>query len=113
MRKYRKLGRKSGHRMMMFRNMTTSLIQSEKIVTTVPRAKELRKFAEKMVTLAKAGDLHSRRQVLAFMTNADAIKKLYEEIAPKYESRSGGYTRIVNLGPRRGDAAPMCRIEFV
>ncbi len=113
MRKYRKLGRVSSHRIMMFRNLTTSLLKNGKIETTVTRAKEMRKFAEKMITLGKSGDLHSRRQALSFVTEEAVVKKLFDEIAPKYAERNGGYTRMVKIAPRRGDSAPMCRIELV
>ncbi len=113
MRKYRKLGRPSSHRMLMLRNLTTSLLKNGSIETTVTRAKEARKFTEKMITLGKKGDLHSRRQALSFMTEEEVVKKLFEEIAPKYKERNGGYLRMVKIAPRRGDAAPMCRIELV
>lgn len=113
MRKYRKLGRPSSHRMLMFRNLTTSLLKNGKIETTTTRAKETRKFAEKMITLGKRGDLHARRQALSFMTEEAVVKKLFDELAPKYADRNGGYLRLVNIAPRRGDAAPMCRIELV
>ena len=110
---YRKLGRPSSHRQMMLRNQTTSLLRNGRIETTVTRAKETRKFAEKMITLAKRGDLHARRQVLAFVTDEAVVKKLFDEIAPNYKERSGGYTRLIQTGPRRGDAAPMCKLELV
>ena len=97
---------------MLFRS-TTSLLKNGRIETTVTRAKETKKFAEKMITLAKRGDLHARRQVLAFVTEETVVKKLFDEIAPNYKERSGGYTRLVQTGPRRGDAAPMCKLELV
>jgi large subunit ribosomal protein L17 len=97
----------------MLRNLTTSLLKTGRIETTVTRAKETKKFAEKMITLAKRGDLHARRQVLAFVTEEDVVKKLFDEIAPNYKERNGGYTRLVQTGPRRGDAAPMCKLELV
>lgn len=113
MANYRKLGRTSSHRQMMLRNQVTSLLKNGTMETTVTRAKESRKLAEKMITLAKKGDLHSRRQVLAFVTEEDVVTNLFDEIGPKYETRNGGYTRMVKIGPRRGDCAPMCRIELV
>lgn len=113
MAKYRKLGRPSSHRQLMLRNLTNSLIKHESIETTVTRAKEVRKFADRMVTLAKRGDLHARRQALAFVTEEATVAKLFNELGPKYKDRNGGYTRIVQTGPRRGDAAPMCKIEFI
>lgn len=113
MASYRKLGRVSSHRNLMLRNLTTSLLKNGRIETTVTRAKETKKFAEKMITLAKKGDLHSRRQALSFMTDEAVVAKLFDEIAPNYKERSGGYTRLVQTGPRRGDAAPMCKLELV
>jgi LSU ribosomal protein L17P len=109
----RKLGRKTGHRLAMFRNMVTSLLDHERIVTTVTKAKEIRKFAEHMITLGKRGDLHARRQALAFVRSKKVAHKLFAEIAPRYAQRQGGYTRIVKMGFRRGDGAPMCLIELV
>ena len=113
MANYRKIGRPSSHRQLMLRNLTTSLLKTGRIETTVTRAKETKKFAEKMITLAKRGDLHARRQVLAFVTEEDVVKKLFDEIAPNYKERNGGYTRLVQTGPRRGDAAPMCKLELI
>lgn len=113
MRKYRTLGRPTSHRMLMLRNLTTSLIKNGKIETTATRAKETRKFAEKMITLGKRGDLHARRQAASFMTEEAVVKKLFDEVAPKYAERNGGYLRLTNIAPRRGDAAPMCRIELL
>ncbi len=110
---YRKLGRPTDHRKMMLRNLVTDLLRDGKINTTLTRAKETRKLAEKMITLAKRGDLHARRQVLSFVTDKEVVKVLFEEIAPKYQERNGGYTKIYKLGPRRGDAAPMALIELV
>jgi large subunit ribosomal protein L17 len=110
---YRKLGRPSAHRNLMLRNLATSLIMNGRIETTETRAKETRKTVEKMITLAKRGDLHARRQAMAFMTDETVVKSLFDDIAPKYQDRSGGYTRIYKLGPRRGDAAPMVLIELV
>lgn len=110
---YRKLGRESAHRNLMLRNLVTSLLKSGRIETTETRAKETRRLAEKMITLAKRGDLHARRQVLSFVTEETVVKNLFDEIAPKYQERNGGYTRIMKLGPRRGDAAEMVIIELV
>ena len=109
----RKLGKPTDQRIAMMRNMTTSLLENGKIETTVTRAKELRSTAEKMITLGKTNTLHSRRQAMSFITKEDVVKKLFDEIAPKYAERNGGYTRIIKIGPRRGDAAEMCIIELV
>ena len=109
----RKLGRASDHRRAMLRAMVTYLLENGKIETTVTRAKEVRSMAEKMITTAKTNDLHSKRQVLAYVTKEDVVKKLFDEIAPKYADRNGGYTRIVKIGPRRGDAAEMAVISLV
>ena len=109
----RKLGRPTAHRMALLRGMVTFLLENGKIETTVTRAKEVRAMAEKMITTAKTNDLHSKRQVLSFITKEDVAKKLFDEIAPKYKETNGGYTRIVKIGPRRGDAAEMAIIELV
>ncbi|MDR2654970.1 MAG: 50S ribosomal protein L17 [Oscillospiraceae bacterium] len=109
----RKLGRATAHRKAMLRALVTYLIENEKIETTVPRAKEVRSLAEKMITIGKGEDLHSKRQIFSFITKEDVAKKLIDVISPKYKERSGGYTRIVRLGPRRGDAAEMAIIELV
>ena len=109
----RKLGRTSDHRKAMLRAMVTFLLDNGKIETTVSRAKEVRSEAEKMITLGKRGDLHSKRQVFAYVTKESVSKKLFDEIAPKYADRNGGYTRIVRLGTSRGDAAEMAMIELV
>ena len=109
----RKLGRPTDQRIAMLRNLTTSLLENEKIETTVTSAKEVRSTAEKMITLGKTNTLHSRRQALSYITKEDVVKKLFDEIAPKYADRNGGYTRIIKIGPRRGDAAEMCIIELV
>ena len=93
--------------------MVTYLLENGKIETTVTRAKEVRAMAEKMITTAKTNDLHSKRQVLAYVTKEDVVKKLFDDIAPKYADRNGGYTRIVKIGPRRGDAAEMAIISLV
>ena len=95
------------------RGIVTSLFQHERIETTEAKAKELRKVADKMLTLAKRGDLHARRQVMAYMMDEDVVKKLFDEVAPKYKDRQGGYTRIIKAGVRQGDAAPMVIIELV
>ena len=109
----RKLGRTSDHRKAMLRAMVTFLLENGKIETTVTRAKEVRIMAEKMITLGKEGSLHSKRQVFAYVTKEGVAKKLFDEIAPKYADKNGGYTRIVKLGPRRGDAAEMAIIQLV
>ncbi len=110
---YRRLGVKSAHRRAMLRNASTSLFKNGKIETTEPRAKELASVAEKMITLAKKGDLTSRRRALAYITEEDVVTKLFGEIAEKYADRQGGYTRIVHIGQRRGDAAQMALVELV
>ena len=109
----RKLNLPTDQRMALLRNMVTSLLENGKIETTETRAKEARSLAEKMITLGKTNTLHSRRQALAFITKEDVVTKLFAEIAPKYADRNGGYTRIIKIGPRRGDAAPMAIIELV
>lgn len=109
----RKLGRTSSHRDAMLRNMVTSLLEQERIVTTVPKAKEARRIAEQMITLGKRGDLHARRQALAYIRSKDIVAKLFDEISTQYASRQGGYTRIIRTGTRSGDAAPMAIIELV
>ncbi|MDA8235069.1 MAG: 50S ribosomal protein L17 [Clostridia bacterium] len=110
---YQKLGRTSSHREAMFRNMVTSLFREERIQTTGPKAKELKSIAEKMVSLAKKGDLHARRQALSYIIDETVVSKLFDEIGPKYAERQGGYTRIIKVGPRRGDAAEMVILELV
>mgnify|MGYP001494899761 CR=1 FL=1 len=109
----RKLGRPTDHRKAMLRGMVTFLLENGKIETTVTRAKEVRAMAEKMITLGKKNTLASKRQVLSYVTKEDVVKKLFDEIAPKYEDRNGGYTRIVRIGARRGDAAEMAIIQLV
>lgn len=109
----RKLGKTTDQRMAMMRAMVTYLLENGQIKTTVTRAKEVAPMVEKMISLAKTNNLASYRQALAFITKEDVAKKLFDEIGPKYESRSGGYTRIVRIGPRRGDAAEMAIIELV
>jgi len=110
---YRRLGVKSAPRRAMLRNATTSLFKNGQIDTTEPRAKEIVSVAEKMITLAKKGDLASRRAALAYLTEEDIVTKLFGEIAAKYADRQGGYTRIIRLQQRRGDAAQMARIQLV
>ena len=116
----RKLGRATDHRKAMLRGMVTYLLENGQIETTVSRAQEVRSMAEKMITIAKgaqsgdaAADLHQKRQVFAYVTKESVAKKLFDEIAPRYAERSGGYTRIVKIGPRRGDAAEMAIIQLV
>ena len=109
----RKLGRTSDHRNAMLRGMVTYLLENGKIETTVTRAKEVRAMAEKMITLGKVDTLHNKRQALAYITKEDVVKKLFDEISPKYKDVNGGYCRIIKTGPRRGDAAEMCIIELV
>ena len=109
----RKLGRATDCRRAMLRAMVTYLLENGKIETTVTRAKEVRAMAEKMITIGKNSDLHSKRQVFAFVTKEAVAKKLFDGIAPKYAERNGGYTRIIKIGPRRGDAAEMAIIELV
>ena len=109
----RKLGRTSEQRNAMLRAMVTYLFENGKIETTVTRAKEVRSMAEKMVTLGKREDLHAKRQVYSYITKETVAKKVIDEYGPKYADRNGGYTRIVNTGPRRGDAAEMAIIELV
>jgi len=109
----RKLGRTSSHREAMFRNMVTSLFEHERIVTTTPKAKEARRLADKMITLAKKGDLHARRQALSFIRSKDVVAKLFDVIQLQFVDRNGGYTRIIQTGVRQGDAAAMAILELV
>ena len=109
----RKLGRTTDHRKAMLRAMVTFLLENGQIETTVTRAKEVRAVAEKMITIAKTNDLHSKRQVMAYVTKESVAKKLFDEIAPNYADRQGGDTRIIKTGPRRGDAAEMALIQLV
>ncbi|HNY72008.1 MAG TPA: 50S ribosomal protein L17 [Syntrophales bacterium] len=108
-----KLGRTTSHRKAMLRNMVTSFIDHESIQTTDAKAKELKRVAEKMVTLGKRGSLHARRQALGYVRSAKTVKKLFEELSVRYRERAGGYTRIVKLGFRIGDNAPVSLVEFV
>ena len=118
---YRKLGRLSHQRKAMLRDLATDLIINEKITTTEARAKETRRKVEKLITLGKRGDLHARRQAISVLrnelaneeTNQTAVQKLFTDIAPRYQERNGGYTRIIKIAPRRGDAARMAVIELV
>ncbi|ASD27882.1 RRP-L17 [Brevundimonas diminuta] len=110
---YRKLGRTVSHRQAMFANMAASLIKHEQITTTLPKAKELRPFVEKLVTLAKKGDLHARRQAISAVRDVPQVGKLFDTLAPRYAERNGGYIRIMKAGFRHGDNAAMAVIEFV
>jgi len=109
----RKLNRTSSHRKSMFANMTASLLRHEQIKTTKPKAKDLRSFAEKMITLGKRGDLHARRQAMSFLQDGEVVSKLFDELAARYKERQGGYTRVLAAGFRYGDSAPMAVIELV
>lgn len=113
MAEYRKLGRPTAHRNLMLRNLVRSLLVHGRIETTITRAKEARKFADKMVSLGKKGDIHSRRQAAAYLIDDAVTKKLFDEIAPKYKDQNGGYTRIIKKGPRIGDAAEMVIFELI
>ncbi len=110
---HRKLGRTTSHRQAMFANMAASLIKHEQITTTLPKAKELRPFVEKLVTLGKKGDLHARRQAISQVRDVTQVGKLFDTIAPRYSARNGGYIRIMKAGFRHGDNAAMAVIEFV
>jgi len=109
----RKLGRTTSHRVAMLRNLVTSLLEHEKVKTTDAKAKEVRPLAEKLIGLAKRGDLHARRQALSVVRKADVVKKLFETLAPRYQSRTGGYLRIVKVGYRPGDGAPVSLVELI
>jgi large subunit ribosomal protein L17 len=110
---HRKFNRTAEHRKAMFENMAASLIKHEQIVTTLPKAKDLRPFVEKLVTLGKRGDLHARRQAIAKLQDETIVKKLFDVIGPRYAERQGGYTRVLKAGFRHGDSAPIGVIEFV
>ena len=110
---YRKLGRETAHRKAMLRNLVTDLLREGRIQTTEHRAKEARRQSEKMITLGKRGDLHARRQAMAYIYDESVVTKVFEEIAPKYADRQGGYTRILKLGPRQGDNAEVVFLELV
>lgn len=109
----RKLGRTSSHRRAMLRNMVTEFIDKERIVTTLPKAKELRSVAEKMITLGKKDGLHARRQALSYIQKKDVVHKLFADVAPRFAQRNGGYTRILKLGIRKGDNAEVAILELV
>jgi large subunit ribosomal protein L17 len=111
--KGRSLGRRTGHRQALYRNLVTALLQHEKIVTTEAKAKEVRGMAEQMITLGKKGGLHSYRQALAFITDKKVAEKVFMVLTPRYQERTGGYTRITKLEPRIGDNAPMVQLELV
>jgi len=109
----RRLGRTSSHRDAMLRNMVTSLLDQERIVTTVPKAKEARRVTEQMITLGKRGDLHARRQAMSYIRSKNIVAKLFDQLSSQYSERKGGYTRIIRTGSRLGDAAPMAILELV
>ncbi|QPC41365.1 50S ribosomal protein L17 [Kaustia mangrovi] len=109
----RKLNRTASHRKAMFANMAAALIKHEQIVTTLPKAKELRPIVEKLITLSKRGDLHARRQAISQIRDVAMVSKLFETLGPRYQDRKGGYTRVLKAGFRHGDSAPMAVIEFV
>ena len=109
----RRLGRPSGHRNALYRNLVTDLLKNEKITTTEAKAKEVRSMAEKAITTGKKGSLHAYRQSLAYLLDESVVEKLFTTLAPRFKERNGGYTRIIKIGPRLGDGAPMARIELV
>jgi large subunit ribosomal protein L17 len=109
----KRLGRTTSHREAMLRNMVTSLLEHERIVTTTPKAKEVRRLADRMITLAKRGDLHARRQAMAMIRSKNVVAKLFADLKDDYQNRTGGYTRIIKTGNRVGDAASMAIIELV
>jgi large subunit ribosomal protein L17 len=109
----RKLGKTPSHRRAMLRNMVTSLFRHERITTTAPKAKEAKRWAERMITLGKRGDLHARRQAATFVNDETVLKKLFDEIAPSFKDRAGGYTRVMRTGVRKGDVAEMAILELV
>jgi len=108
-----KLSRPTGHRWALYRNQVAALLNNEKIITTEAKAKEVRSLTEKMITLGKEGSLASRRRASSFITDKKVVKRLFNEIAPEYTNRSGGYVRLLKLGPRSGDNAPMAQVELV
>jgi len=110
---HRKLNRKPEHRKAMFANMAAALIKHEQIITTLPKAKDLRPIVEKLITLGKRGDLHARRQAIASLHDVSMVKKLFDVLGPRYKERNGGYTRVLKAGYRYGDSAPVAVIEFV
>ncbi len=109
----RKLSRPTDHRLALYRNLMTDLLRYEKIVTTEAKAKEIRGQVEKLITLGKRGDMHARRQAAASLYDSRVVDKLFKELAPRFADRQGGYTRVIKLGPRQGDAAPMAAIQLV
>ncbi len=109
----KKLGRDSAHRRALYANLTGALIEHGRVRTTEAKAKAVRPVAEKVITLARRGDIHARRQALAFLRSQDTVHKLFSEVAPRFADRPGGYTRIVKIGPRQGDSAPMAYLELV
>jgi large subunit ribosomal protein L17 len=109
----KKLGRDAAHRKALYSNLAGALIEHGRIKTTEAKAKAVRPVAEKMITLGRRGDIHARRQALAYLRSQEVVHKLFSEVAPRFADRPGGYSRIVKLGPRQGDAAPMAYLEFV
>jgi large subunit ribosomal protein L17 len=109
----RKLGRPTDHRLALFRNLVTDLLKHEKIITTEAKAKEVRGFAERIITMGKRGDLHARRRALGYVYDKKVVEKVFDDLAPRYATRPGGYSRIVKLGPRLGDGARMAQLELV
>ncbi|HOB12285.1 MAG TPA: 50S ribosomal protein L17 [Syntrophomonadaceae bacterium] len=110
---YRRFGLRSDHRRALLRNSVTSLLDNGRITTTETRAKDIKRLADQMITLGKRGDLHARRQAIAFLTREDVVQKLFTNLADKYTDRQGGYTRVIKAGYRRGDGAPMAIVELV
>lgn len=110
---YSKLGRPMAHRRALLRNLSTALLANEKVVTTEAKAKAVCRIADKMITLGKQDSLHARRQAAAYLLDEDVVKKLFDTLSPRYAHRNGGYTRIIKIGPRKGDAAPMAMVELV
>jgi large subunit ribosomal protein L17 len=108
----RKLNRTAAHRKMLMRNLVKALIQREQIRTSDAKAKELRRWADRMVTLGKKGTLHARRLAFAYLGSRKLVQRLFDEVTPRFQGRSGGYTRVLKIGPRRGDAAPLSLVEF-
>ncbi len=109
----RKLGRPTDHRLALFRNLVTDLLRHEKIITTEAKAREVRGLAERVITMGKRGDLHSRRQALSFVYDKKVVEKVFDELGPRYANRPGGYSRMVKLGPRQGDGARMAQLELI
>lgn len=109
----RKLGRPTDHRLALFRNLVTDLLRNEKIITTEAKAKEVRGLAERVITMGKRGDLHSRRQALRIVYDKRVVEKIFDDLGPRYVSRPGGYSRLVKLGPRQGDGAHMAQLELI